>query len=140
MKYLPLPASLFRTNRERFISRMKPNSLAIIVGNPPLSTNGDALYTYKPNSDLVWLTGVVQEKSMLLLFPDNPDESAREVLVLLKPNPDLEKWEGHKLRKDEARAISGIENVQWQDGIDAQIQVMMHQAETVYLNTNENDR
>ncbi len=119
---------------------MKPNSLAIIVGNPLLSTNGDALYTYKPNSDLFWLTGIVQEKSMLILYPDNPDKSAREVLVLLKPNPDLEKWEGHKLRKDEARALSGIENVQWAEGADSLIQVMMHHAETVYLNTNENDR
>lgn len=140
MKYLPLPVSLFQKNRERFVRMMKPNSLAIIVGNPLLSTNGDALYTYKPNSDLFWLTGIVQEKSMLILYPDNPDKSAREVLVLLKPNPDLEKWEGHKLRKDEARALSGIENVQWAEGADSLIQVMMHHAETVYLNTNENDR
>jgi len=119
---------------------MKPNSIAIFPGNPVLPTNGDAIYTYRPNADVIWLSGVVQEKSMVILYPDNPDKSAREVLVLIRPNEHLEKWEGHKLRKDEATAISGIKNVQWLDSIDASLQVMMHHAENVYLNTNENDR
>ena len=119
---------------------MKPNSVAIFPGNPVLPTNGDAIYTYRPNADVVWLSGVVQEKSMVILYPDNPDKNAREVLVLIRPNEHLEKWEGHKLRKDEATAISGIKNVQWLDNIDAMLQVMMHHADNVYLNTNENDR
>ncbi|MBN8670117.1 MAG: aminopeptidase P family protein [Chitinophagales bacterium] len=140
MKYLPIPSKLFTQNRERFIKKMKPNSVAIFPGNPVLPTNGDAIYTYRPNADVVWLSGVVQEKSMVILYPDNPDKNAREVLVLIRPNEHLEKWEGHKLRKDEATAISGIKNVQWLDSIDAVLQVMMHHAENVYLNTNENDR
>jgi Xaa-Pro aminopeptidase len=77
---------------------------------------------------------------MVVLFPDHPDEKFREVLVLLRPNAHLEKWEGHKLTKDEAKAISGIENIYWVDAFDAHLQVMMHLADTVYLNTNENDR
>ncbi|HLO70663.1 MAG TPA: aminopeptidase P family protein [Flavipsychrobacter sp.] len=140
MKYIPIPSKLFTQNRERFIKKMKPNSVAIFPGNPILPTNGDAIYTYRPNADVVWLSGVVQEKSMVILYPDNPDKSAREVLVLIRPNEHLEKWEGHKLRKDEATAISGIKNVQWLDSIDAVLQVMMHHADNVYLNTNENDR
>lgn len=140
MKYLPIPSKLYTQNRQRFMKKMKPGSIAIFPGNPTMTTNGDAVYTYRPNSDVVWLSGVVQEKSMVILFPDNPDTTAREVLVLLRPNEHLEKWEGHKLRKDEATAISGIANVQWLDSIDAVLQVMMHNADTVYLNTNENDR
>lgn len=140
MKYLPIPSKLYTQNRQRFAKRMKPNSIAIFPGNPVLPTNGDAVYTYRPNSDVVWLSGIVQEKSMVILFPDNPDANAREVLVLLRPNEHLEKWEGHKLRKDEATAISGIQNVQWLDSIDALLHVMMHHADNVYLNTNENDR
>ena len=108
MKYLPIPSKLYEQNRQRFIKQMKPNSVAIFAGNPILSTNGDAIYTYRPNSDVLWLSGIVQEKSMVILYPDNLDESAREVLVLLRPNEQLEKWEGHKLRKEEATAISGI--------------------------------
>ncbi len=140
MKYLPIPTKLYTQNRERFIKKMKPNSIAIFPGNPVLPTNGDAIYTYRPNADVVWLSGVVQEKSMVILYPDNPDASAREVLVLIRPNEHLEKWEGHKLRADEATALSGIKNVQWLDSIDTTLQVMMHNAEYVYLNTNENDR
>jgi len=140
MKYLPIPSKLYTQNRQRFIKKMKPNSIAIFPGNPVLPTNGDAIYSYRANSDVVWLSGVIQEKSMVVLFPDNPDQSAREVLVLIRPNEHLEKWEGHKLRKDEATAISGIKNVQWLDSFDTTLQVMMHNAETVYVNTNENDR
>ncbi|MCB0699624.1 MAG: aminopeptidase P N-terminal domain-containing protein [Chitinophagales bacterium] len=140
MKYLPIDSKLFTQNRKRFTKMMKPNSVAIFPGNPQLSTNGDALYTYQPNSDVVWLSGVVQEKTMVILYPDNPDRSAKEVLVVIRPNEHMEKWEGHKLRKEEATAISGIANVQYVDSIDAVLQVMMHHADTVYLNSNENDR
>jgi Xaa-Pro aminopeptidase len=140
MKYLPIPSRLYTHNRERFAKRMAPNSLAIFPGNPTLTANGDASYVYIPNSDVIWLSGVTQEKTMVILYPDNPDQSATEVLVVLRPNEHLEKWEGHKLTKAEATAISGIQNVQFADSIDAVLQVMMHNADTVYLNTNENDR
>jgi Xaa-Pro aminopeptidase len=140
MKYEAIDSKLFIQNRARFIAKMKPNSIAIFPGNPVLSANGDTQYVYIPNSDVLWLSGVVQEKSMVILYPDNPDETAREVLVLLRPNEHLEKWEGHKLRKDEGTAISGIANIQWLDAIDPVLQVMMHHADTVYLNSNENDR
>ncbi len=140
MKYEAIDSKLYTQNRERFIAKMKPNSVAIFPGNPVLPANGDAQYVYIPNSDVMWLSGVAQEKSMVILYPDNPDETMREVLVLLRPNEHLEKWEGHKLRKDEATAMSGIQNIQWTDAIDPVLQVMMHHADYVYLNTNENDR
>ena len=140
MKYLPLPQRLYNQNRARFIKKMKPNSIAIFPSNLNLPENGDAQYAFRPNSDILWLSGIRQEKTMVVLYPDNPDVNAREILVLLRPNEHLEKWEGHKLRKEEATAISGIKNVQWADTFDAQLHVMMHQADIVYLNSNENDR
>jgi Xaa-Pro aminopeptidase len=140
MKYQAIPPVLYTKNRERFIRKMKPNSIAIFPGNPVLPTNGDAVYTNKANSDVLWLSGIVQEKSMVILYPDNPDKNGREVLVLTRPNELLEKWNGHLLRKDEATTISGIKNIQWLDSIDTMLHVMMHHADTVYLNTNENDR
>jgi Xaa-Pro aminopeptidase len=140
MKYLALPQQLYNQNRARFIKKMKPNSIAIFPSNLNLPENGDAQYAFRPNSDILWLSGIRQEKTMVVLFPDNPDVNAREILVLLRPNEHLEKWEGHKLRKEEATAISGIKNVQWLDSFDAVLHVMMHQADIVYLNTNENDR
>ena len=140
MKYLALPQQLYNQNRARFIKKMKPNSIAIFPSNLNLPENGDAQYAFRPNSDILWLSGIRQEKTMVVLYPDNPDVNAREILVLLRPNEHLEKWEGHKLRKEEATAISGIKNVQWLESFDAVLHVMMHQADTVYLNSNENDR
>jgi Xaa-Pro aminopeptidase len=140
MKHLPLNQELFVTNRKRFAERMKPNSIAIFVSNDEVPSNGDAIYPFKQNSDLYWLTGVTQEDSMVVLFPDNPDPKFREVLVLVRPNELKEKWDGKRLRANEATAISGIGQVVWLDTIDALLQVWVHLADTIYLDTNENDR
>ena len=140
MKYLPLSSKLYEQNRARFVEKMKPNSVAIFPCSPVFPKGGDGTYGYKPDADVMWLSGVVQEKTIVVLYPDNPDKNMREVLVLLKPNELLEKWVGHKLRKDEATAISGIKNVQWLDGFDTMLQVMMNSADIVYLNTNEHNR
>lgn len=140
MKYLPITPKLYTQNRQRFMKKMKPNSIAIFHYNPVLPENGDAVYAYKANSDVVWLSGIAQEKTMVILYPGNADKNAREVLVIQRPNEHLEKWNGHLLRKDEATAISGIQNVQYVDSIEAQLHVWMHHADIVYLNTNENDR
>lgn len=140
MKHLPLDPQLFSTNRKRFIERMKPNSIAIFVSNDEVPRNGDALYTFQQNSDLYWLCGVMQEDTMVILFPDNPDPKFREVLVLVRPNELKEKWDGKRLRRDEAKAISGIETIVWLDSLDAVLQPWIHLADTIYLDTNENDR
>jgi len=140
MKYLPIPSKLYEQNRERFVKKMKPNSLAIFPASPVFPKSGDGTYGYKPDADVLWLSGVVQEKTMVILYPDNPDKSLREVLVLLRPNELLEKWVGHKLRKDEATAISGIKTLKWADELDVMLQVMMNTADIVYLNTNEHNR
>lgn len=140
MKYLPIPSRLYEQNRQRFIKKMKPNSVAIFPASPTFPKSGDGTYGYKPDADVLWLSGIVQEKTIVVLYPDNPDKNMREVLVLLRPNDLLEKWVGHKLRKEEATAMSGIKNIQWLDGFDAMLQVMMNSADTVYLNTNEHNR
>ena len=81
MKNLPLNPELFVTNRKRFIDKMKPGSIAIFVSNDEVPSNGDALYPFRQNSDLYWLSGIEQEDSMVILFPGNPDPKYREVLV-----------------------------------------------------------
>jgi Xaa-Pro aminopeptidase len=103
-------------------------------------SNGDALYPFKQNSDLYWLSGIVQEDSMVILFPDNPDPKYQEVLVLVRPVELKEKWDGKRLRKNEATAISGIQTIVWLENIDALLQTWIHLADPIYLDTNENDR
>ena len=140
MKHLLLNPELFTTNRKRFTERMKPNSIAIFVSNDEVPRNGDAIYTFQQNSDLYWLSGIMQEDSMVILFPDNPDPKFREVLVLVRPNEMKEKWDGKRLRREEAVAISGLKTIVWEDTVDALLQVLVHLADTIYLDTNENDR
>jgi Xaa-Pro aminopeptidase len=140
MKHQPIMPELFTKNRERFISRMQKNSIAIFISNDEMPVNGDALYTFKQNSDLFWLSGITQEDSMVILFPDNPDPKYREVLVLVRPNELKEKWDGKRLRIHEAQAISGIKTIVWLDSLDALLQPWIHLADTIYLDTNENDR
>lgn len=140
MKYLPLNSKIFIENRVRFIKQMDKNSIAIFNSNDELPSNGDAIHTFKQNSDLLWLTGIEQEDSMLILFPGNPDEKYREVLVLTRPNELKEKWDGHRLRIAEATAISGIQTIVWLDVLDAVLQPLIHLSDIIYLNTNENDR
>jgi len=140
MKYLPLDPGIFIQNRARFIASMKKNSIAIFNSNEELPLNGDAIHKFRQNSDLFWLTGIEQEESMLILFPDNPDQKYREVLVLVRPNELKEKWDGHRLRINEAQSISGMQTIIWLDVHDALLQPWIHLSETIYLNTNENDR
>lgn len=140
MKYLPLNPDIFIQNRSRFVAKMLPNSIAIFVSNDEFPLNGDALHGFKQNSDLFWLTGIEQEDTMLVLFPDCPDPKYREVLVLVRPNTLKEKWDGKRLRAKEATDISGISNIVWLDSIDALLQGWIHLADHIYLDSNENDR
>jgi len=140
MKYLPLNPEIFIKNRERFAKELLPNSVAIFVSNDEVPSNGDALFSFKQNSDLFWLSGITQEDSMVILFPDHPDPKYREVLVLVRPNELKEKWDGKRLRADEAKKSSGIQTIVWLDSLDGLLQPWIHLAENIYLDSNENDR
>ena len=140
MKYQPNFPELFTKNRERFVKSMQKNSIAIFVSNDELPVNGDALYPFKQNSDLFWLSGITQEDSMVILFPDNPDPKYKEVLVLVRPNELKEKWDGKRLRRNEAQEISGINTIVWLDSLEGLLQPWIHLSDTIYLDTNENDR
>jgi len=140
MKYLPLNPAIFKKNRERFIKEMLPGSIAIFVSNDEIPSNGDALYHFKQNSDLFWISGIKQEESMVILFPDHPDPKYRETLVLVRPNALKEKWDGKRLRAEEAKDISGIGTIVWSDSIDPLLQQWIHLADQIYLDSNENDR
>jgi Xaa-Pro aminopeptidase len=132
--------NIFIENRKRFMASMDKKSIAVFNSNDEIPSNGDALYPFKQNADLYWLTGIRQEDTMLILFPDNPDKKYREVLVLVRPNELKEKWDGRRHRASEATALSGIETIVWLDTLDGLLQPMIHLADNIYLNTNENDR
>ena len=140
MKYLPLDSKIFVQNRKRFVSKMQKNSIAIFVSNDEFPSNGDALHGFVQNSDLFWLSGIEQEGTMVVLFPDNPDPKYREVLVLTRPQELKEIWDGKRLRANEATAISGMTTIVWEDVLDGMLQQWIHLADAIYLDSNENDR
>lgn len=140
MKYTALDPQIFIQNRKRFVSKMQKNSIAIFVSNDEYSTNGDALHDFKQNTELYWLSGIEQEGSMVVLFPDNPDPKFREVLVLVRPQELKEIWDGKRLRANEATTISGMKTIVWVDVLDGMLQQWVHLADAIYLDSNENDR
>ena len=140
MKYTALDSQIFIQNRKRFVSKMQKNSIAIFVSNDEYPLNGDALHDFKQNTELYWLSGIEQEGSMVILFPDNPDPKFREVLVLVRPQELKEIWDGKRLRANEATSISGMKTIVWVDVLDGMLQQWIHLANAIYLDSNENDR
>jgi Xaa-Pro aminopeptidase len=140
MKYLPINKELFITNRKRFATTLKPNSLAIFNANDILPTNADGSLRFKQSSDLFYLSGIDQEESILIIYPDAKDGVHKEVLFLKETNEHIAVWEGHKLTKTEATAASGIEKVYWLSEFKTILRSLIVEAEHVYLNTNEHVR
>ncbi|MCA0235976.1 MAG: aminopeptidase P N-terminal domain-containing protein [Bacteroidetes bacterium] len=140
MKYQALNSELFQHNRKRFAREMKPNTLAIFNSNDQMPRSGDSYHNFRQNAGLYYLTGIDQEETMLLLFPDCPKDGHKEVLLIRRTNEHLAVWEGHKYTKEEARAASGIEKVYFTDEADAIINEMILLSDGIYLNLNENDR
>jgi len=131
---------LFINNRARLRSLMLPNSLAVVNANDVLPTNADGSLRLVPSSDLFHLTGITQEQTVLVLYPDAHDEKQRELLFIRDVHPELETWEGHKLTKEEARAASGIEHVHFLSEFPRLFHRLMCECEHVYLNSNEHKR
>ena len=140
MRHKPIKTKLFITNRSRLIELMEPGSLAVINANDVLPTSADGTLPMQPNPDLFYLSGIEQEESVLLLFPDATDPKNREILFLRKPSEHLKIWEGHKHTKALATKISGINNVKWLSDFPGMFRQLMCEADSAYLNSNEHGR
>lgn len=140
MKYLPISEQLFTSNRKNFVSRLKSNSIAIFQSNDEFPRNGDQNFIFKQNPDFFYLSGVDQEQSILILYPDCPNPLYREVLFLRQTNDHIAIWEGHKYTKEEARETSGIEQIYWLHEYENILHSIINYADNIYINTNENDR
>ncbi len=140
MRYEPLPAKLYKRNRKKFMAKMKPNSVAVFNSNDIYPVSADSTLPFAQHRDIFYLTGVNQEESILLLFPDAPNKNEREILFLRETNDKIKIWEGEKLTKEKARELTGIKNVQWLQNFDSVLKKMVFQAKRIYINTNEHYR
>lgn len=140
MKYTPLPQVNFSNNRKNFVSHMEPRSIAVFQSNDIMPTNADGTMPFRQNNDILHLTGIDQEESVLVLCPDFPDERFREILFLRETNDHIAVWEGHKFTKDEARELSGIQEIRWVKDFESIFNTLMAEADHVYCNSNEHIR
>lgn len=140
MKYHPIDKNLFIKNRKNFTAKMDPKSLAVFNSNDIYPIGADSTIPFEQARDLFYLSGVDQEKSILVLFPDAPNEKHREMLFLTETNEHIAVWEGEKLTKEKAFEVSGIKNVFWLKDFEKVFFEVMTQCDTVYFNTNEHYR
>jgi len=122
------------------MEKMKPKSLAVFNSNDIYPIGADSTMPFQQNRDIFYLSGVDQDESVLVLFPDAPEEKHREILFLTETNEHIAVWEGAKLTKDDAFEVSGIKTVYWMKDFEKVFFEVMTQCETVYLNTNEHYR
>ena len=105
MRYAPINSQLFVANRDNLRKLLRPNSLAVVNANDILPTNADGVLLLRPNSDLFYLTGIEQEETVLLLYPDAHEDKYREILFLRQSTDATEIWEGHKLTKEDRKSV-----------------------------------
>ena len=140
MRYSQLPSSFFKANRQKIAAQLPEKSVAILNANDIMPTNADGTMGFWQNSDLYYLSGVDQEETILLLCPSARDEDDREILFLRKTNELIAVWEGDKLTKEQARELTGIQNIHWLGEFDRVLSNALFEADTVYLNLNEHRR
>lgn len=140
MRYEPIDASLFCRNREKLRALLPPHSIAILVANDIMPTNADGCMGFKQQSDLFYLCGIDQEDTALVLMPDAVDPRQREILFVKETNELIAIWEGQKVSKTQAQALSGIQRVEWFHGFDDFLPQLIPQAQQVFLLTNEHLR
>lgn len=140
MKYHQIDRQLFIKNRKKFTAAMKPNSVAIFNSNDIYPVSADSTLPFAQHRDIFYLSGVDQEESILLLFPDAPYESLKEILFLKETNDHIAVWEGEKLTKERAFEVSGVKTVIWLQDFHKTLKEVMAYSDTMYINTNEHYR
>ncbi|WP_317898988.1 aminopeptidase P family protein [Aurantibacillus circumpalustris] len=140
MKYKAIDNNLFIENRNKFKNNLKPNSLAVFVSNDIMPTNADGSMGFRQNADLFYLSGIDQEDTILVIFPDVKDGKHKEILFVKETSELIAIWEGAKLNKAQATAVSGIEHIYWHHEFEKVTKAFFIQAENIYLNSNEHTR
>ncbi len=137
MKKDHLDTSLYISNRKKLHTNLKKNAVAVICSNDEMHRTGDQNYKYRQNSDLYYLTGINQERTTLVIVPDHPEEKLREILFIRKIDRDLKIWQGHKLSIQEAKDISGITTIKWDDELDSFLREQLVRFDTIYIDIPE---
>lgn len=140
MKYRPLSNSFYNNSRKAFMAELKPKSLAVFNSNDIYPIGADSTLPFEQHRDIFYLSGIDQEESILVLFPNAYEKKQREILFIRKTDEHIAIWEGAKLTKAQANDISGIQTICWLEDFEAVFQKLSTQCDTFYFNTNEHYR
>ena len=140
MKYSPLSKNFYISNRKSFMKKMDGNSIAVFNSNDIYPTGADSTLPFEQHRDIFYLSGIDQEETILLLYPDSKDENFKEVIFIRETNPKIQIWEGHKFSKKETSKLSGIESVYWLKDFDKIFSLLCSKIDNIYWNKNEHYR
>ncbi len=140
MKYNSIDSGLFVKNRIKFAAQMQSSALAVFNSNDVFSTGADSTLPFHQHRNIFYLSGVDQEESILILFPDAKNSMYKEILFLKETNEHIAIWEGSKLSKKQATVVSGVQTVYWLSDFDSIFDILMKEAEIVYFNNNNHYR
>jgi Xaa-Pro aminopeptidase len=140
MKYLPIDSSLFIENRQKFAANLKPNAIAVLNSNDIMPTSADGVRSFIQNTDLFYLSGIDQEESIFVIFPDAGEKKHKEILFIKETSEEIAVWEGPKFSKEDASKISGIKTIYWTREFEKVFRGLVFEADRIYLNTNEHLR
>lgn len=140
MRYDLINKEGFINNRKKFTEMLKPNSIAVFHSADLMPTSADGHFHFKQHSDILYLSGIDQEESILVIVKDAKENKFTEMLFLKETNEHIAVWEGEKLTKEQATEVSGISNVYWLQSFEAVFTQIVFEAEHIYLNTNEHLR
>lgn len=137
MRNKPLDTSFFCKNRQSFGEKMVPNTFAIFASNDVMPTNADDVMGYAQNNDLFYLSGIEQPETIVVVYPDAFKKENKEILFIKEATGLSKIWDGDLLTKEQAKALSGIENVKWLSEFEKTIQLFAFEADGIYLGHNE---
>ena len=140
MKYERIDKSLYIKNRAKFSKQMVANTLAVFNSNDIFPISADSTMLFQQHRDILYLSGVDQEESILVIFPNCKNEKHREILFLKETSELIAIWEGEKLTKETAFETSGIQTVYWLNQFPVIWKQLMAEAQGIYFNTNEHLR
>lgn len=136
---MTIPNSLFIRNRANLAKQLPPKSVAIFTANEPMPRNGDEFYPFRQQSDFFYLTGINEENAYLLIAPDYPDETCREILFIEPYDEVKATWQGEMLDAKQATELSGVKTIKGSDAFYSVLNDIAFSGygDTLFLNSYE---
>ncbi|MCX7986752.1 MAG: aminopeptidase P N-terminal domain-containing protein [Bacteroidales bacterium] len=133
MRIQPISNYLFEKNRAKLTRLLPARSAVILCAKDRMPKNGDQYFPYRQDSNFFYLTGIDLPEAILIICPDHPDYRLRELLFIEKTSDHDRTWVGEKLSVEQAKELSGIENIHWLNEFEDFLVRIMSHVSIVYL-------